>query len=308
MPKCRKCGREAQVYIGYAKLNLCSACFKEFFERKVRSTIDKYKMIERDDRVAVAISGGKDSAALLFVLRELFPELEMKAIHINLGIGGYSEECEEKVRELLNHVDAELILFDLRDELGVSIEDFKNTVYGRRICSPCGTIKRYLINKLAHQEGATKLATGHHLDDVVEVAFNNYMHGDVNQLARLKPVLPSTHPKFIVKVKPLWGVTEEETMLYALHQGLPFRTVECPLSSGARSSGRKKLIHQIEEEIPGFRHTFLKSHTARILPLLEKSVGGAKLVECEVCGMPSSERTCAFCKRIRLAKEARQAS
>jgi uncharacterized protein (TIGR00269 family) len=301
-PKCRKCGAGAEIYLDYARSNLCPDCFKEFFEKKVKSTILKYDMVKRDDKVIVAASGGKDSSTLLFVLRELFPKIELKAVHINLGIEGYSDECEQKFRELVDYVGVDFVVFDLKKELGISIDDFKNTIYRRRLCSPCGTIKRYLMNKLAYEEKFTKLATGHNLDDVVEVMFNNYLHGEIDQLVKLKPVLLSTHPKLVAKVKPLWEMTEMENMFYASYYDIPFRAVECPLSKGARSLERKRLLNSMASKIHGFKHTFVKSHVNRILPLLEKSVDFPPLIECGSCGMPSSDNVCAFCKRIQLAR------
>jgi uncharacterized protein (TIGR00269 family) len=301
-PVCKRCGAGAEIYLDYARVSLCPDCFKNLFERKVKETVLKYKMIERGDRVAVAASGGKDSSALLSVLRRIFPDIELAALHINLGIDGYSDECERKLTELTKRLDVDLKVFSLKKELGFSMGDFKRTVYGDRICAPCGTIKRYLINKLAHEGGFTKLATGHNLDDIAEVLFNCYLQGDVNQIAKLRPVLLSAHPKLVCKIKPLWAMTEMEDLLYASYSGLPFRAKECPFSRGTRSLERKRLINDISVRIPGFKHTFVKSHLKKLSPLIEKSIGEAPLVECEVCGMPSSSKVCAFCRRVQLVK------
>lgn len=301
-PTCKRCGAGAEIFLDYARINLCPECFKNLFERKVRETILRYRMIEHGDRVAVAASGGKDSSALLFVLRRIFPDLELSAIHINLGIGGYSDECEQKLLRLTKNLDVDLRVFNLKKELGISMGDFRNTVYKDRICAPCGTVKRYLLNKLAFEGEFTKLATGHNLDDVAEVLFNSYLYGEINQLVRLKPVLPSTHPKLVSKIKPLWAMTEMEDLLYASYCSLPFRAEECPFSRGTRSLERKKLLNDIAIRIPGFKHTFVKSHLKKLSPALERSVEVSSLVECELCGMPSSSKVCAFCKRIELAK------
>ncbi len=301
--KCVKCGGEAAVRIDYATVGFCKECFKEFFERKVRSTVLKYAMIKPNDRVLVAVSGGKDSSSLLFALRKVFPDLKIEAFHINLGIKGYSKESEHKVSELAEYAKTNLTIFDLEKELGISIEDFKNTVYRRKICAPCGVVKRYLINKVAYEKGFTKVATAHTLDDTVALLFNGYLHGDVNGIVRLKPVLPSTHTKLVAKIKPLWEVTDKECLFYALFCDLPYITEPCPLGGETtKMRERKELISELSTKIRGFKHIFLKSHTKRMLPLLETSVNMLPLIECELCGMPSSERICAFCKRMRLLK------
>jgi tRNA(Ile)-lysidine synthase TilS/MesJ len=83
------------VQIPYAKLSLCPSCFIDFYRAKVRKTVEEFKMFREDDTVGVAVSGGKDSAALLHVLREAFPRLRLKALHINLGIPEYSDHCQK---------------------------------------------------------------------------------------------------------------------------------------------------------------------------------------------------------------------
>ena len=302
MTACNKCGGKAELRLEYARMNLCGKCFVEFYERKVRETVVRYRMFVKDDKVAVAVSGGKDSASLLFVLRKSFPELRLSALHINVGIPAYSEECEKRVRELAEMTGVELMVYDTKKELGISTPDFARTAFGRRICSPCATIKRYLLNRLAWENGFTKVATGHHLDDVAETIFSSYLQGDVTQLVRLKPVAPSTHPKLVAKVKPLWNITEKENQIYAELQQLPIKKEECPFSSGARSRERKTVLDFLESRIRGFKHTFVSSHLKRILPSLEKSVPQPLLLECSSCGMPSTQNPCAFCRRIGMLK------
>lgn len=302
MKLCSKCGERAEIELDYARMHLCDRCFVDFYERKVRETVKKYKMIGKEDKVAVAVSGGKDSAALLFVLRKLFPDLSITAVHINVEIPAYSEECEQKFRELARIVGVDSIVYNTREKLGITTPDFQKTVYKDRICSPCGTIKRYLLNKIALENGFTKVATGHNLDDTVEVLFNLYVQGDIQQLVRLRPVAPSTHPKLVTKIKPLIEMTEKENLLYALKNQLPFKEAPCPLASGSRSRERKKLLEMIEGKMRGFKHTLFSSHVKRILPVLEEGVKLPSFVECSSCGMPSSEDPCAFCRRIKMVK------
>jgi len=302
--KCVRCGGEAAVGIDYANVHFCRECFKGFFEKKVRSTVLKYAMIKPDDRVLVAVSGGKDSSSLLFALRKVFPELKIEAFHINLGIKEYSKESEQKVYDLVDSVKTNLIIFDLEKELGISIEDFKDTIYTGKICSPCGVVKRYLLNKVAYEKGFTKVATAHTLDDTVALLFNSYLHGDIGGLIRLKPVLPSTNTKFVAKIKPLWEITDRECLVYSLFCDLPYVSQPCPLGGETtKMRERKELIGELSTKIRGFRHIFIKSHTKHMLPLLEASAKMPPLIECEICGMPSSEKVCAFCRRMRLLKQ-----
>jgi len=302
MVSCGRCGGRAEVRPEGRPL--CGRCFTELYERRVGETVRRYGMFARGDRVAVAISGGKDSASLLFSLRRLFPDLPMAALHLNVGIPGYSEECEREARRLAEMVGVDLILYDTRRELGISTPDFSRTPYRRRICSPCSTVKRYLLNRLAWERGFTKLATGHNLDDVAEALFSLYLHGDVGQLVRLRPLSPSPHPKLLARVKPLWGVTEEESRIYAELNGLPFKRDPCPLSAGSRSRERKAVLGEVEGRIRGFRRTLVSSHLRSFLPLLEGRVEAPPFLECSSCGMPSSTDPCAFCRRVEMARRA----
>jgi uncharacterized protein (TIGR00269 family) len=301
--KCKRCkNRKAEVYLPHSDLNLCADCFLLLTERRVKHTIDAYKMLSKNDKVGVAVSGGKDSSTLAYILSSLFDKIDISLIYIDLAIPDYSAHCLHKVNELAKMIDRELIVYSLEKELGLKIGDFKSTIYGRKICSACGTIKRYLFNKIAYDMGLTKIATGHNLNDTVEVLFNFYLEGNVESLLRIKPFLPRIHPKFVPKIKPLIGLTDMECLLYAGYRNLPVRTLSCQFSGGSRMQRRKELLNMITEKIPTFMHSFMRSHFKRILPMLEAASKGSeiKLYECTICGMPTSLKgsPCHFCKLI----------
>lgn len=165
---CSRCRSEpAEVRLPYARMSLCPDCFMRYFEGRIRRTVEEFKMFKPRDTVGVAISWGKDSAALLRGLRQAFLGLRLVALNLDLGIDDYSERCLGKVRELTEMLDVDLHVFDLRRELGFSIDDFRLTQYKRKVCAPCGTIKRHLFEELAQRAGVRILATGHNLDDVL---------------------------------------------------------------------------------------------------------------------------------------------
>jgi len=298
MPRCSRCGEEDRaIYIAYMRSYLCPECFLKFYERKVKNTVLKHGMFRGAVKVGVAVSGGKDSMALLRAIRNIFPDLELTAIHINLGIGEYSNECERKVRELCEELGVELVIHRLAEEEGFTIPDLLNTPYGRRICGACGIVKRYLMNRMGWELGVDRLATGHNLDDTVELLFELYLTGRVEELVRVRPVLEGGW-RIVARVKPLIEMTEEENLWYARLTNTSFATLECPLVKGSRMIERKKLIARIEEEIPGFRHLLYKSHVKRLLPRLEKVVEKPELKPCELCGMPATGKICGYCRLV----------
>jgi len=302
MRLCHACLKNpAEIVIDYSRRRLCVDCFLNYYERKIKRTIEAYKMIKPGEKIGVAVSGGKDSTALIYVLKKLYPSLNLIAIHLNLGVKEYSDHCNEILRNFIKKINVQLIEVNLINQLGFSIHDFEKTKHGKKICSICGIIKRYLLNKIAYENKLDKLATGHNLDDIVEVIFNCYIQGDVAQLARVNPALPGKHPKLVARIKPLCMMTEMEDLLYASYAELPFRSLSCPLSKGNRSLKNKRLINAIiAKEMPTFKHMLFKSYVKRIAPYIK--LPQEKIFECEVCGMPTSKNICAFCRLIKIVK------
>jgi len=261
-------------------------------------------MFTAGERVAVAVSGGKDSAALLLSLKEAFPNVEFIPVHVDLGIEGYSAHCLEKARELAKMLDLELVVYHLRDEKGVTIDDFLHTRFRRKLCSVCGVIKRRVFNELANRVEADVLATGHNLDDMVEIMFSTFLAGDFEQLVRLKPVIPPFHPKLVRKVKPLYRIPERETALYAKLNHLPVREIDCPHLKGSRLLRRKRLIELYSKEDPSFKFQLSSVFLKRLIPILEEHVSRKGFQTCEICGYPSSDRICGCCKKILEARRA----
>ena len=299
MVKCYKClVEEASVWIPYAKLYYCKKCFNAFLLKRVKETIEKYKMFNLNDRVGVAISGGKDSAVLLYTLKKAFPDVDFIPFHINLGIENYSENCLKKAEEITKMLDLDLFVYDLRKEKGFGIDDFKKTRYKRKLCSVCGIIKRQVFNEVAEKIGVDVLATGHNLDDLVEIMFSNFLAGNFEQLIKLKPVILPFHPKLVKKVKPLFRIPESEIALYALFNNLPVREVECPHVVGSRLLKRKKLLEIFSKENPSFKYQLLSVFLKKLIPILEEKEKEKVFTTCEICGFPASTKICGSCRRI----------
>ncbi|MCS7115788.1 MAG: ATP-binding protein [Nitrososphaerota archaeon] len=302
--QCGKCrSASAEVYMPYARLNLCPGCFLEFYISRVKRTVEEFKMFKEGDTVGVAVSGGKDSMALLHALRQGFPRLSLKALHVNLGIPEYSVHCQAKVEKFTGMLGVELHVFDLQRELGITIGDFKRTAFKRKICSACGTIKRRVFEGLAVKANVRVMATGHNMDDVVGIMFNNFIYGRWEHFVKLKPVLPPLADGMAYKVKPLIRCPENENLLYCLYMEVPFREMECPFSAGTGVRKRAKLIEALAGDNPYFKNQLL-NRFLELIPLLEKDQPKPSLKTCQVCGFPSSGQICAYCKRVALARKA----
>jgi len=293
---------EEAVYVDYMRRWLCKDCFIEFYERKLRNTVLKYRMFGPKDSIGVAASGGKDSMAMLTALSRIFSNLEIKVIHINLGIGDYSRDSENAVKRFCDRLGVEAIIYDLKKHEGFSLPDLMKTAYRKRICGACGIVRRYLLNRIAWENGLKILATGHTLDDVADLLFELYLNGRVEEIVRVKPVLKGGD-KLVKRVKPLIELTDQENKYYADLTETPYSDLECPLVRGSRMIRRKELISRIEGEIPGFKHTFYKSHIKRFLPRLEELIGRPELKACRICGMPTIGDVCSYCRLVSRALE-----
>ena len=294
MPKrCRVCGREAFVYLPQHNLALCREHFVERHERVVLDTIRKYRMFTKSQRVMVALSGGKDSVGLLWTLKK--HGFNVFALFIDLGMGEYQKEVNRVIDQVEERLGVEVVRYSLKEHYGVDMPTLFRRHRRRHPCSICGTVKRYLINKLGLELGAEVVATGHHLDDEVSVLLVNTLRWDDEYLRRQSLVLPKTHPKLVKKVKPLAFVTDFEMRAYAEAEGLPYVKSSCPFSKGARLLAVKEAVELLERTSPGTKLQFYKN----FYKFKDKYLGEAeppKLRECRVCGMPTTSEVCAFCR------------
>ncbi len=308
MPRiCRRCKVEkAEIYLSYSREYLCLDCFNRFFEKRVADTIERYKMFRAGDYIGVGVSGGKDSAALLYVLKKLYPNKEFVAIHLNHGIGEYSRDSLDRARELAESVGVDIHVFDYVSRLGISIPDVELTKYRNKVCSVCGYIRRWALWKAASELGVDILATGHNLDDTVEVMLNQFITGNFEELTRLRPVLPPEVPGQVWKVKPLIRSPERDNFYYAMFNDLPVKRIDCPYYVDARSTRRKRLLDMWERESPNIKFQLYSVFTKKLIPLIEARYGaGVATNRCRVCGGPSYGDVCGACRRIELVREAK---
>ncbi len=171
--KCSKCGkREAIIEVRYASANYCKNCFLEYFEKRVKKANYDFKLARRGDVIAVGVSGGKDSTAMLHALCKLareIGEITLVPILVNEGIRGYRDETAEKAREACERFGLELREYSFEKEYGLTLDSA--TAFEKRkhpACSYCGVWRKALLNKAALEVGANKLAIGHNADDTVQ--------------------------------------------------------------------------------------------------------------------------------------------
>lgn len=303
--KCVVCRGPAVIDVRRANSNFCSEHFIRFCRSQTARAIAEHDMISPDDRVLVAVSGGKDSLAVWDILVALGYRVD--GLYIGLGIGDYSDNSAGFARRFAAERGLRLLEIDLEADYGYGIPEGSRAAR-RSPCSACGTSKRHLFDKAARDGGYDVLVTGHNLDDEAAVLFGNVLRWQTRYLARQAPVLPARNG-FPKKVKPLVRLGERETAAYCIMSGIDYVVEECPMAVGNRHIGYKEALNEIEARSPGSKGEFYNGFLKRVAPLLAASgdadddATGGVLVRCTRCGSPSESELCAFCRLVERATE-----
>jgi len=257
--------------------------------------------LEPHDIVAVALSGGKDSLALLRIMRKLegrHPTAQLVALTVDEGISGYRDEAVAISRDACDELKIQHVVVSFSDLFGVTMDDIASKENELQPCSYCGVLRRKALNEAARRVGATKLATAHNLDDEAQTAFLNIMHGDVERILRPSSVRSKTQAGLIPRIKPLAEVPERETTLYAYASGSRFQAVPCPYGHDALRGDIRIMLNRLELKHPGLKHTVLSS-----IERLSNKVTTRERVRafraCIICGDPTPNDECEACKMLR---------
>lgn len=289
--KCKRCRDVAVIEIRRHNSAYCPACFITVFRNQVATAIDRWEMFAPDDRILLAVSGGKDSLALWDVLLEAGYRAE--GLYLGLGIGEYSDRSAEVTRRFAETRGAALRVVDLRDEYGFDVPT-AGAKGSRSACAVCGLSKRYVFNRAALEGGFDVVATGHNLDDEAATLLGNTLRWQTEYIARQSPLLP-TAEGMVRKVKPLHRLSELETAAYAFLRGIDYVVQECPLVGGNTQLRYKEAMNSIERTSPGTKAQFFLGYLDRGMPLF-RTQERPELQPCEQCEQPTPGRFCAFCR------------
>lgn len=295
---CRNCNIKP-VYKMLNDKNLCKKCFIKYFERKVLKTIRLYKLISKNDAVVCGYSGGKDSVTNLYILNNLLKKYGKQpiALAIDEGIRGYRNKTLDDARKFCKQYKIPLKIISYKKEFGTTLDRFLRKWKGRP-CTPCGVFRRYLLNKGSRELGATKLATGHNLDDEAQSILMNQIKGNMQLSAKLGPVTGVlVHPKFIRRVKPLYFMTEKEVTVYAKLQGFPVHFSECPNFYDNFRDYIGSILNSLEVKYPGAKHGFINAFL-QVLPSLRERYQHDEIGTCNSCGEPATKNKCKACELL----------
>jgi uncharacterized protein (TIGR00269 family) len=273
----------------------------KYFESKVKNTIARYKLVDKNDHLGVACSGGKDSTTVLYIVNKIFekrPDIKITALAIDEGINGYRNIYLKHLKEFCNGYKISLKIYSFKNEFGQSLDQIlkKNKI---KPCSACGVLRRYLLNRKSQELKFTKLVTGHNMDDEVQSVLMNQFRNNVDVSARLGPITGVVKDKkFIPRIKPLYFLTDREVKAYALLKNFVDGFVECPYSRDSYRGDVRDVLNNFEWKYPGSKHSVILSFL-EILPLLKsKYKEDSRIKYCERCSEPCSSNECNTCKMI----------
>ncbi|GAA5261654.1 TIGR00269 family protein [Methanocalculus sp.] len=320
---CSFCTKPAVARLTDPDRHLCADHFIRDCEERVRNIMIAEGMISHSDRIAVGLSGGKDSTALLMILSRILasggdddssekgarendavrPTADLVAVTIDEGIAGYREETMEAAAALVGRFGISQQIISFRELFG---SDLDTLLKGREeeACTVCGVLRRRALLEGARRAGATKIATGHNLDDEAQSVLMNLLRGD---LPRMVMDTASGYPDcFIPRIKPLLPLSEKEIVIYLMVQGAFTDLPECPYAHTALRGEVREMLSSLELQYPGTRQKLISARddVREIVGAGEPGVRGEGAVNrCRRCGEICSGEICAVCRVLELANE-----
>ena len=206
---------------------------------KMRKAIDDYEMIQEGDKIAVALSGGKDSVTLLYALKNLqifYPKkFELMAITVNPGFDNFDTELLNKIADyvgvelVIASSDIKTIVFDIRNE--------KNP------CSLCANLRRGILNSVAKEHGCNKIALGHNEDDVIETFLLNMIYaGNMSTFAPISYMDRSN----MTLIRPLIYTPEKYMKNFIKRNNIEIMPKVCPMDGQSKREYALELLKGIE--------------------------------------------------------------
>jgi len=305
MPCCTKCQKEESLYYrAYSGEYLCKKCFLRSIESKAAKTISKYSMIEYGDKVAVGVSGGKDSLSLLYVLKMLFDQHpnngnELVAVTIDEGIKGYRDESLQIVKDFCAQLNIESKVLSYQSLFRIDMDQAMVQRSSQKIssCSMCGTFRRRAIDIAAETVEADIVATAHNMDDQLQTFMINLLAGDVERIGWIYPEPVQYTQTGMKKVKPFVEIYEYEIAFYALQRDIPFQSEECPYMNESIRTDLREFFNRLERDHPGIKYNAYRSMT-KISKVLRSSMPPSQTKKCSRCARVSTGDICSVCRTL----------
>lgn len=311
MRKCEKCQKErVAARRSRGGIAMCKACFCDDLEDEVHSLIVRERLIVRGDRIALAVSGGKDSTALAHVVKRLNDRhgygAELFLLSIDEGIVGYRDESIATVRRNAAQYGLPLKVVSFSELFSTTMDSVAQRTGGRNTCTFCGVFRRQAFDRGAIELGCTKVATGHNADDTAETVLMNLLRGDSPRLHRCRGAQSGGEGGCLPRIKPFIGLTEREIVFYAHFQKLDFFATECKYAVSAYRGHARNFLKRLETVSPSavldIVHSGDAFHVSQATHSddIEAAAGAPQATHraCPRCGYMTSQELCQACSLL----------
>jgi uncharacterized protein (TIGR00269 family) len=311
--KCSRCSNSIVIQRKYSGEELCPKCFEKNIEKTIFKTISKYKMLKKNnDKIIVAVSGGKDSLSLLYNLNEIqkrrFQSQPLTALIIDEGIVDYRENSIKNAKEFCNKLDIEYKIISFKEKIGYTLDEIinikKNHPDYKYACNYCATIRRRLLNDGAKELGGTILAMGHNLTDIAETYLMNILYKRLHLIANqyiFKKESPKINKFFIKKITPLMRIPEEEIFLYANIKKINYYPSHCSYREKDPIIRKRVLdfIQECKKSSPEIEFNLLNGFL-KLSYILYNQLEKKEYQTCQSCGYPcGNSQICLFCRYLK---------
>lgn len=268
-------------------------------------------MLRYGDKVGIALSGGKDSTSLLYIMKKITEGhgSQLFALTIDEGIEGYRDESIENARKIAEDLSIPLLVRSYDEFFGLTLDEAMEAKSEKGLkvtsCAMCGPLRRRAIDRAAKELDVNVVATAHNLDDILQTFYINLYSGDVERIRWLDPEFQSSTERFkIRRVKPVMEIYEQELAFFAYLNELPFQSESCPyMNEGIRTEIRLNL-NDLERKHPGIKYSTLKTVLSIARGLDVGELSRRKSAElCQNCGSVSSGRVCSVCQTLKIAQK-----
>jgi uncharacterized protein (TIGR00269 family) len=295
----------------YSGEKLCTNCFINSIEKNISATISKYKMLNPQDKIIVAVSGGKDSLALLLNIYQIQKEKGRSkpiiALTIDEGISGYRNKSIESAKNFCNKYNIEHKILRFKDIIGKTLDEIisikKDNSDYQYACNYCATLRRRLLNEGARELGADILAMGHNLTDFAETYLMNILFKRYQIIANqylFKKENNEIRKYFIKKITPLMKIPEEEIYIYSNLKKIDYFPSHCPYREQDPILRKRVLefIQKCKSFSPEVEFNLLNGFL-EISEILYNNFQRKAYNTCKKCGYPCGTKDlCLYCTYV----------
>jgi len=300
--KCSTCNeKKPQIKRPKTGKPSCLDCFFEAFENEIHHTIITNKLFNREERVCIGASGGKDSTVLAYVMNLLNKKydygLNLFLLSVDEGITGYRDDSLETVKQNRDDYGLPLEIVSYRDLYGWTMDEIVKLIGLTNNCTFCGVFRRQALERGANLLKADKIVTGHNADDIAETVLMNLLRGDYHRLTKSVDII-SGRDSNMPRVKPFKYTYEKEIVMYAYHKKLVYFSTECIYSPNAYRGFVREMIKDLEAQRPSSIIDIIHSGEKFEIDRNASSAKEQIKKNCTKCGLISSNNICKACSLL----------